>query len=242
MAGRKSPEFPAKESEIYKIPSVAGKAKQKSERQRIPEAVIKRLPRYFRVLRELFNSDVLRVSSGELAELMGMTASQIRQDMSCLCAFGQQGYGYGVKQLYTRISEVCGVSCRYSAVLIGAGDIGKTLIKNMIFEQRGVKLKAVFDTDRSVGTPVYDCTVMDISKFVGFCEENAVDIAVVCAASDAVPGLLKLIKQTDIRGIWNFSLCEISPEESGLSVINTALGDSLMLLTYEMTRENENKH
>ena len=117
----------------------------KNEQTQVSPAVIKRLPRYFRYLRQLLTDDIRRVSSGELSRMMNVTASQIRQDFNCFGGFGQQGYGYNVKHLYTKIGELLGVSSDLSAIIIGAGNLGSALASSPIFERRGIRLLALFD-------------------------------------------------------------------------------------------------
>ena len=119
-------------------------AKKETE---VSEAVVNRLPRYYRYLRDLYRRDILRISSGELARLMGVTASQIRHDFNCFGGFGQQGYGYNVKYLYQKISEILGVQDNYSAVIIGAGNLCQAIAYGSIFTHRGVKLLSVFDNN-----------------------------------------------------------------------------------------------
>ena len=105
----------------------------------VSPAVIKRLPRYFRYLRELLKNDILRISSGELSRLMHVTASQIRQDLNCFGGFGQQGYGYNVKYLYGKISDILGVTRGYNAIIIGAGNLGCALASSPIFESEALR-------------------------------------------------------------------------------------------------------
>ena len=126
----------------------------------VPTAVIKRLPRYHRCLSDLIRDGRMRISSKELSEIMEVTASQIRQDLNCFGGFGQQGYGYNVKYLYGKISELLGVKEGYRAVIVGAGNLGKAMATHMNFEKRGIKLLGIFDSNRSiVGEKVADITI-----------------------------------------------------------------------------------
>ena len=143
----------------------------------VSPAVIKRLPRYFRYLRELMREGTMRVSSGELASRMHVTASQIRQDLNCFGGFGQQGYGYNVHYLYTKISELLGVGEGYSAVIVGAGNLGRALIRNSMFEKRGVDVIAAFDVDaQQIGRVISDVTVHPMSDLESFCRKHQVDV------------------------------------------------------------------
>jgi redox-sensing transcriptional repressor len=144
-----------------------------TERQSISPAVIRRLPRYYRYLCELIARGQTRISSSELARLMHVTASQIRQDLNCFGGFGQQGYGYNVNYLFAKISEILGVSAGFKAAIIGAGDLGRALVHLSMFEKRGVDIVALFDTDGEAdgkdcaGVPVYP-----IADLESFCREN----------------------------------------------------------------------
>ena len=142
---------------------------QGAKTESVSPAVIKRLPRYFRYLRELIREGTMRISSGELAARMHVTASQIRQDLNCFGGFGQQGYGYNVQYLYTKISELLGVGEGYSAVIVGAGNLGRALIRNSMFEKRGVDVIAAFDIDpQQIGRVISDVTVHPMSEMVEF--------------------------------------------------------------------------
>lgn len=205
----------------------------------VSPAVIKRLPRYFRYLRELLSSDILRISSGELSKLMHVTASQIRQDLNCFGGFGQQGYGYNVKYLYGKISEILGVTQNYNAVIIGTGNLGKALASSPIFEKRGVKLTALFDVDESViGTSVSGFTVLSMELLEKYISENPVDIAVLTLPKTVVCETAEKLSTLGVKGIWNFASREIELPSSDIIIENVHMGDSLMTLCYELNRQN----
>ncbi len=212
---------------------------ERSVREEVSPAVIKRLPRYYRYLRELLNSDILRISSGELSKLMHVTASQIRQDLNCFGGFGQQGYGYNVKYLYGKISEILGVTQNYTAVLIGAGNLGRALASSAIFEKRGVKLVALFDVDPCViGTDVYGFTVKSMNELESFLSEREIDIAVLTTPKEVVLETAEQVASLGVKGIWNFASREIEVSTTGVTVQNVHMGDSLMTLCYELNRKN----
>ena len=119
---KKTQDTASDDLDIIDVPSVAER-KTKTTPENIPEAVVRRLPRYFRCLRDLYNRDILRVSSEQLSEYLDITASQLRQDMKYLDAGGQRGYGYTVKTLYTSVSGLLGVSKKHTAVMIGKHDL-----------------------------------------------------------------------------------------------------------------------
>jgi redox-sensing transcriptional repressor len=206
----------------------------------VSPAVIKRLPRYFRYLRELIREGTLRISSGELSARMHVTASQIRQDLNCFGGFGQQGYGYNVQYLYTKISELLGVGEGYSAVVVGAGNLGKALMNNTMFEKRGVDVIAAFDVDPEVvGERIGSVVVRDMREVAEFCRRHTVDIAVLTLPKQATADVVRELSALGVRAFWNFTGTE--PEElcPGCVVENVHLGDSLMTLCYGLRTQSE---
>ena len=205
----------------------------------VSAAVIKRLPRYFRYLRMLLNENKLRISSNDLAELMGVTASQIRQDLNCFGGFGQQGYGYNVTYLYGKISEILGVHENYHAIIVGAGRLGQALAASPVFTKRGVEVCALFDVSPDViGKEVDGRSILHIDEMKSFVENNVVDIAVLTLPYEHAEAAVELIKSMGIKGIWNFTSHDMD-HIPGVTVQNVHMGDSLMMLCYEI-RNSEN--
>ncbi|MBQ9801870.1 MAG: redox-sensing transcriptional repressor Rex [Clostridia bacterium] len=201
----------------------------------VSPAVIKRLPRYFRYLRELIRNGKLRVSSGELSAMMHVTASQIRQDLNCFGGFGQQGYGYNVNYLYAKICEILGVGEGFNAVVIGAGNLGRALVRSPMFEKRGVDILAMFDVDQNViGKLVGDARVLDMVGLERFCEEHTVDIAVLTLPKNCVSEVAERLSAIGIPGIWNFTGSEPDALAPCAVIENVHIGDSLMTLCYEL--------
>ena len=217
------------------------RSKDKEKTVNVSPAVIKRLPRYFRYLRELIREGKLRISSSELSERMHVTASQIRQDLNCFGGFGQQGYGYNVNYLYTKISELLGVGEGYSAIIVGAGNLGRALARNQMFEKRGVDVIGIFDVDPEiVGREVGELTVSHMDTMDAFFAENHVDIAVLTLPKEMTADVMKRLATLGVRGIWNFTGMEAQDLCPGVAVENVHLGDSLMTLCYELRcREEE---
>ena len=212
------------------------------QKNRISSAVIHRLPRYFRYLRELMQNNVLRISSNELSEKMSATASQIRQDFNCFGEFGQQGYGYNVKYLHSQISEILGVNEQYNAVLIGTGNLGRALARSKIFVNRGMTLTALFDVDKNiVGKKFDDIFVYDVADLEKYCEENRVDIVVLTMPRDFAYDIAVRLSATNIKGIWNFTGAEISKSVCKKPIENVHMGDSLMTLCYKIKSAEEAK-
>ncbi len=201
----------------------------------VSPAVIKRLPRYFRYLRELIRQGKLRISSSELSDMMQVTASQVRQDLNCFGGFGQQGYGYNVNHLYAKICEILGVGEGYGAVVIGAGNLGRALVRSPMFEKRGVNILAMFDVDATmIGKTVGDVAVHHMDELEDFCARFPVDIAVLTLPKSEVKTAAKRLFDAGVRGFWNFTgrACGIS--EADAAVENVHIGDSLMTLCYDL--------
>ena len=238
---RRKQNSPEDDLDIIGIPAIADMTVSRAEEE-IPDAVIKRLPRYFRCLRELLNRDVMKISSSELSEMTGVSASQLRQDLKYFGGLGQRGYGYNVKRLYTGISDKLGVGRKYTAVIIGAGNLGKAISNSLLLEQRGVWVKGVFDISKdAVGTVIGENTVADVSELKKFCRGGRIDIAVLCIPASDQTELIELLDGTDVKGVWNFSPCEIDEKKLNIPVVNLCTADSLMYLTYEMTCRQESE-
>ena len=212
----------------------------RAKNEGVSPAVIKRLPRYFRYLRELIREGTMRVSSGELAARMHVTASQIRQDLNCFGGFGQQGYGYNVQYLYTKISELLGVGEGYSAVIVGAGNLGRALIRNSMFEKRGVDVVAAFDVDpQQIGRVISDVTVLPMNELASFCSKHAVDIAVLTLPKESAAEAARALAEAGVRAFWNFTSTELQDLEPACTVETVHLGDSLMTLCYRLRSNGE---
>lgn len=208
----------------------------------ISNAVIRRLPRYYRYLRELITHGRMRISSGELADMMDVTASQIRQDLNCFGGFGQHGYGYNVNYLFAKISEILGVGAGFHAVIMGAGDLGRALVHLSMFEKRGVDIVGMFDSGEGlVGKTVAGVRVYDISELERFCEENVVDIAVLTLPKEQIKPVADKLVSYGVKGLWNYMGVELDYPDSDIVIENVHLGDSLMILNYEICRRLEAK-
>ena len=226
---------------IDKINGTFGKRPVETK-ENVSSAVIRRLPRYHRCLGDLLRAGKLRISSRELAEIMDVTASQIRQDLNCFGGFGQQGYGYNIKFLYNKISELLGVNEGFNAVIIGAGKLGRALAATHMFERRGVNRLAMFDVDPSViGTKIYDVPVYSVEELGSFCREHNVHIGVLTVPKEAAYAVTDIIVEAGVKGIWNFANMELKLDNPGVIVENIHLGDSLMALCYEIKTSNEKR-
>ena len=209
----------------------------------VSNAVIKRLPRYHRYLGDLLREGKFRISSAELSRIMNVTASQIRQDLNCFGGFGQQGYGYNVKYLYSKISELLGVNDGFNAVIVGAGNLGRALAATHMFERRGVNRLALFDTNPDlIGGDIYGIPVYSVDTLADFCRENKVSIGVLTVPKEAAYDVAVTMADAGVAGIWNFANMELKlPEHRDVIVENIHLGDSLMTLCYEIKTKNDEK-
>lgn len=200
----------------------------------ISQAVIGRLPRYFRYLGELKDEGVERISSRELSELMHVTASQIRQDLNHFGGFGQQGYGYNVAFLYSEIGKILGLDKEYNLIVIGAGHLGQALSNYVNFEKRGFKIKGVFDENPKLcGMKIRDIEVYSMDKLEEFVKNNAIDIAVLTIPKSGAVKVASNLVKYGIRAIWNFAHVDLNVPPYVI-VENVHLSESLMCLSYNL--------
>ncbi len=204
--------------------------------------VIKRLPRYHRYLEELKNMGVVRISSKELSLRMGLTASQIRQDLNCFGGFGQQGYGYNIEQLYNEIGLILGINKKSKAIMIGAGNLGHAIATHLHFENRGFDLIGIFDTsDKVIGTTVSGRTVLDAATLEDFCQREHPVVAILCIPSEYAAENADRLVSLGIKGFWNFTQYDLMHRYEGVAVENVHLGDSLMTLCYQINKLPDNE-
>ncbi len=204
----------------------------------ISNSVIKRLPRYYRFLGELKSAGVTRISSRELSERMGLTASQIRQDLNCFGGFGQQGYGYNIELLQSEIARILGLDVPKTAILIGMGNMGRAVTMHMNFENKGFHILGLFDSKESlVGQVVRNLPIRNTSDLDEFCRENRPQIAILCIPKSAAKPIAEQLVKLGVKGFWNFSHYDLSLEYKDIVVENVHLSDSLMTLSYRLTNE-----
>lgn len=198
----------------------------------ISMAVIRRLPKYHRYLKDLLDREIFRISSKELSDIIGFTASQIRQDLNNFGGFGQQGYGYNVQELYDEIGKILGLDKEYNAVVIGAGNMGQALANYPWFEKKGFRVKALFDANpKLVGLRIRDMEILDVENLEAYIEANSIKIAVICTPREHAQGIADKLSTTHIEGIWNFAPIDLSVDPR-IIVENAHLSDSLFVLSY----------
>lgn len=200
----------------------------------ISMAVIRRLPKYYRYLGELLSKDVQRISSKELSDIIGFTASQIRQDLNNFGDFGQQGYGYNVKELYKQISLILGLDKEYTGVIIGAGNLGQAIANYNRFSELGLSIECIFDANpKLVGMRIRDIEIRDIDTLAEFLQENNVDIGIICVPRINAQKVSDMLVKGGIKGIWNFAPVDLVVPED-VKVENVHLSESLLTLVYLM--------
>lgn len=207
---------------------------------RVSEAVIRRLPGYYRHLRELEAAGVQQISSQELGERMQQTPSQIRQDINCFGGFGRQGYGYNVSELKDRIGEILGLNRKHRMIILGAGSIGTAVARYPTFSREGFVTLAMFDVaPAKVGTELDGIPVLHMDSLENFLQEHEVDMAVIALPASAAQQVLDRLDACGVHAIWNFAPTDLQHKES-MTVVNVHLSDSLQILTYKMAHKQEN--
>jgi redox-sensing transcriptional repressor len=201
---------------------------------RISDAVIRRLPKYYRYLTELEQNGVERVSSSQMSRDMNLNASQIRRDLNCFGGFGQQGYGYQVQRLRQEIMRIMGIGSEHSLIILGAGNIGQALLKYRHFAAEGYRITGIFDIDNTViGKETGGLTIKPLSDIEKFLSGNKVDIAILAVPKQDAQSLADELVALGVKGIWNFAPIDVEARK-GVSVENVHLGDSLYVLSYLM--------
>lgn len=204
----------------------------------VSDAVIRRLPKYYRHLLDMEKKDIERVSSKELSRRMGLTASQIRQDFNCFGGFGQQGYGYNVSELRQEIQKILGLVTQYNIIVIGAGNLGQAITNYAGFEKEGFIVKALFDINpRLIGVSIRGVYIYDIDDLEDYLKENPTHIAAICTPKEKAQEVANRLIDCGIKGIWNFSPADIiAPDD--VIVENVHLSDSLYILSYRIQNES----
>lgn len=207
---------------------------ERMEEKEISKAVVKRLPRYYRYLGDLLEEKVERISSNELSRQMNVTASQIRQDLNNFGGFGQQGYGYNVKYLYTEIGKILGLDKTYNMIIIGAGNLGQALANYVKFEKRGFRIIGIFDVNpRLSGVTVRGIPIMMTDELESFLQTNKIDIAALTLPRSGALAVAQTLADNGVRGIWNFARVDLDLPED-IVVENVHLSESIMELSYRL--------
>ena len=209
------------------------------EHRKISRAVISRLPRYHRYLGDLLEDGVERISSNDLSKKMQVTASQIRQDLNNFGGFGQQGYGYNVKYLYTEIGKILGLDKTHNFIIIGAGNLGQALANYASFERSGFILKSLFDVNpRLEGVSIRGVQVRMMDELVDFLADNEIEIAALTIPKSKAVEVADILVENGIKAIWNFAHTDLTLPKD-VVVESVHLSDSLMQLSYNINQRKE---
>lgn len=205
-------------------------------RENVSMAVIRRMPKYYRYLNELHQNGIQKISSRALAEQMGLTASQIRQDFNCFGGFGQQGYGYNVETLREKVASIIGIDLQHSAIILGVGNIGRALIRNFNFEQCGFRLLAAFDASASIaGDVINHVPVLALEELDAFCKNSRVDVAILTIPSSCADEMAERLVGLGVKGLWNFTNVELKLKNPEITVEDVHFSDSMMTLCYQIS-------
>lgn len=205
--------------------------------ERVSEAVIRRMPKYYRYLTELELAGEVRISSSKMSRDLGLNASQIRRDLNCFGGFGQQGYGYSVEKLRREIARILGLDKQYNAVIVGAGNMGTALLRYSNFDQMGFHMIGIFDIEKT-GTTVGGKKVLPMEQLGAFVRERQVSIGIICTPRSAAQQTADALAGAGVRAIWNFAPADVHARE-GVAVENVRLNDSLYVLCYSMNAEGD---
>ena len=206
----------------------------------ISQAVVRRMPRYYRYLRDLLEQGVERVSSNELSKLMKVTASQIRQDLNNFGGFGQQGYGYNVRFLYEEIGKILGLNQTHKLIIIGAGNLGQAIANYGRFDSLGFVTIALFDINPEIiGKEVRGIKVYSLDELENFCKNNKVDIAALTMPKQSADNTAQRLVELGINAIWNFAHVDLNVNDEKVVVENVHLSDSLMQLSYNIAKNKK---
>ena len=207
------------------------------KKQKISDAVIHRLPRYYRYLDDLFNKGVVRISSNSLGSKMDITASQIRQDLSCFGEFGQQGYGYNVAELRSEIGHILGIDSGHRLIVVGAGHLGHALLQNFDFQKLGFQIDSAFEVSPAlIGTSIRNITIRSMDELEEYVTQYRPDVAVLTVPQHVAQSLADHLIALGIRGFWNFTNVELSTQEPGVFFENIHFADTLLTVSYRISR------
>lgn len=208
----------------------------------ISQAVIRRMPRYYRYLGDLLDEGVERISSNELSSRMNVTASQIRQDLNNFGGFGQQGYGYNVKFLYEEIGKILGLNQKHNIIVVGAGNLGQALANYVKFEKLGFVIIGLFDVNPALkGKSVRGIKIRMIDEMEEFVKENDVDIATLTMPKEKAEAVARQLVDMGVHAIWNFAHVDLELKDEDVVVENVHLSDSLMQLSYNIVKSQKAK-
>ena len=197
-----------------------------------PMPVVRRLPKYHRNLKELLEEGISKISSKDLSERMGLTASQIRQDLNYFGGFGQQGYGYNIEDLIKVIEHILSINNKYNCIIIGAGNLGKAISNYILNLDGNAKVLAMFDIDTEKANSTFnEISIYHMSQLHNYLKSNFIDIAIIAVPKSSGNEVAKDVISNGIKSIWNFSTADIIASED-IVIENMAINESFYTLTY----------
>lgn len=206
------------------------------KRNKVSITVVRRLPKYYRYLVDLLNNGITRVSSQELSDMTGFTASQIRQDLNNFGGFGQQGYGYNVEELKHQLGKILGLNTIYHAVIGGSGNLGQAIANFKGFEDAGFQVVSLFDKNpKLVGSKIRDIEIRDINTMIDYIQTHKIDIGIITVPKESAQEMANLYIEAGVKGIWNFAPTDLELPED-IIVENVSLNESLFTLSYFLKR------
>ena len=173
---------------------------------RIPDIIIGRLPVYLRALQQLSEKGILTTSSQELGEIIGISAAQIRKDISQFGEFGKQGTGYSVPFLIERLRDILKVHRVWEVVIVGMGDMGHALARYNGFSNRGFHVSMVFDNDPDkVGQKVGDYEIMDTAVLAEKIKQNKIKVAMLTVPASSAQDMADVLVKAGVKAILNYA-------------------------------------
>ena len=210
-------------------------------KMKVSNAIIRRLPRYRRYLGYLQTKGIKKISSNELSEMIGYTASQIRQDLNTFGEFGQQGYGYEVDRLYKEINKILGLDREYKTVVVGVGNLGQAITNYTYYYKIGFNIIGRFDANpRIVGNVINDVEVMDVADLEEYCKREKIDIGIICVNRENAQKVADSLVSGGVKGIWNFAPIDLEIPE-GIALESVHLSDSLHALSFMIKNMSEGR-
>jgi redox-sensing transcriptional repressor len=174
--------------------------------ERIPDIIIGRLPVYLRALQRLAVRGIQTTSSQELGEIVGISAAQIRKDISQFGEFGKQGTGYSIPFLVERLQDILKVDRVWDVIIVGMGDIGHALARYNGFTNRGFQITMVFDNDpKKIGQKVGDFEILDTATMAEKTKQNKVKIAMLTVPATAAQEMAEQLVKAGVKAILNYA-------------------------------------
>jgi redox-sensing transcriptional repressor len=199
---------------------------------RIPDIIIGRLPVYLRALQQLSEKGIMTTSSQELGEIIGISAAQIRKDISQFGEFGKQGTGYSIPFLIERLRDILKVDRVWEVVIVGMGDIGHALARYNGFANRGFHINMVFDNDpQKIGQKVGDFEILDIAVLPEKVKQNKIKVAMLTAPAPVAQEITDMLVKSGIKAILNYAPISLNVP-SGVRVQYTDPVTHLQRMTY----------